>query len=229
MIYPVAKLLFILLMVGTVLIVAGCGPVEDVSLEEPACPRGVGHGFWDFRWIEDPDADPPANDAQRLLSRPNFGATSEAAGDLKAGIVDERLQSTLLTLTEKHSVCVQAFKEGHRFLPGVEDGPTIPEGYGEAGGLPNTHYFGRAADIWWVDGEPVEGNGTTPAVLDTGRMLANIPPPRRPDQIIGPPGWTKRLDYGWAKGWVLSKDQLELHEDHLHLGYRDETGTSNTR
>ena len=212
-----------------VMAVAGCGPVENVSFEEPACPRGVGHGFWDFRWWESPDADSPQNNAQRLLTTPNFGAAPEAASDLEAGIVDERLQATLLTLTEEHSICVQTFKTGHRFLPGVEDGPTIPEGYGGAGGLPNTHYFGRATDVYWIDGEPVEGNGTKPAVLDVGQMLANMQPQQRPDQIIGPPNWTRRLGYEWASGWVISQDQLDLHEDHLHIGYQDESGTNNTR
>ena len=197
--------------------------------EEPACPRGVGHGLRDLRWLETNGAAPAATGAERLLMRPNFGATSEAAGDLKAGIVDERLISTLLTISEDHSICVQTFKEGHRFLPGVGDGPTIPEGYGEAGGLPNTHYFGRATDIYWVDGVPVEGNGTEPAILDVGRKLAAIPPKQRPDQIIGPPGWAQRLGYGWASGWVLTQDQLDLHEDHLHIGYRDGSGTNNTR
>jgi hypothetical protein len=141
--------------------------------------------------------------------------------------VDERLASTLLTISERQTICVETFKEGHRFLPGVEDGPTIPEGYGEAGGLPNTHYFGRAADIYQIDGEPVQGNGTKPAVLDVGRTLASIPPEDRPDQIIGPPDWTRRLGYQPDAGWVLARDQLELHEDHLHIGYRQETGTYN--
>ena len=211
------------------LIVAGCGPVENVRLEEPACPRGVGHGFWDFRWLEDDNSDTASTGTEKLLNRPNFGATPEAAGDLEAGIVDARLISTLLTISKEHSICVQTFKEGHRFLPDEEDGPTIPEGYGNAGGLPNTHYLGRATDIYWIDGEPVEGNGTKPAVLDVGQMLANIPPGRRPDQIIGPPDWTQRLGYEWASGWVISQDQLDLHEDHLHIGYRDERGTNNTR
>ncbi len=211
------------------LVVAGCGPVDDVRWEEPACPRGVGHGFWDFRWFEGDESGNADTGAERLLNRPNFGATPEAAGDLRDGIVDGRMISTLLTVSREHRICVQTFKEGHRFLPGVEDGPTIPEGYGDAGGLPNTHYFGRAADIWWIDGEPVEGNGKKPAVLDVGRTLANMQPAQRPDQIIGPPGWTKRLGYKFERGWITAQDQVDLHKDHLHLGYRNETGTSNTR
>ncbi len=223
----IGLLLFLLL--GGAILAATLWSMENVRWEEPACPRGVGHGLGALRWLEGDGAGPAVTGTEKLLSRPNFGATPEAAGDLKAGIVDERLISTLLTISEEHSICVQTFKEGHSFLPGVEDGPTIPEGYGEAGGLPNTHYFGRATDIYQVDGVPVEGNGTQPAVLDVGRMLAAIPPEQRPDQIIGPPGWTERLGYGWALGWVLAQDQLDLHEDHLHIGYRDGSGTNNTR
>lgn len=221
--------MLVFLVLGSAALAAALWSMENVRWEEPACPRGVGHGFGALRWIEDDDVGPAATGAQQLLSRPNFGATPEAAGDLEAGIVDERLISTLLTVSEEHSICIQTFKEGHRFLPGEEDGPTIPEGYGAAGGLPNTHYFGRAADIYWIDGEPVEGNGTTPPVLDVGRELVGMPPDQRPDQIIGPPGWTRRLDNGWEEGWVISQEQLDLHRDHLHIGYRDERGTNNTR
>jgi hypothetical protein len=219
-----AALVAALLLVATLLLVA-CGSGGDVG-RSPACPPGVGRGLWDFPW----NADEPADEAAgRLLENPNFGATPQAAQDLEAGVVDERLVAVLRTITEEHRVCVEAFKEGHSFLPGVPDGPRIPEGYGEAGGLPNTHYFGRAADVYWVDGKPVAGNATDPDVLDVGRVLAEIPARRRPDQIIGPPTWTRALGYGRERGWVLARDQLELHEDHLHLGYMDERGTSNAR
>lgn len=226
MIRSIQNLAALLLVGGAVLAIA-IWSAENVRWEEPACPPATGHGLQDLRWIENDDAPPPETDAQRLLTRPNFGATPQAASDLEAGIVDGRMISTLLTVSREHSICVQTFKEGHRFLPGVEDGPTIPEGYGEAGGLPNTHYFGRAADIYQIDGEPVQGNGTKPATLDVGHMLADIPPDARPDQIIGPPDWTRQLGYTQNAGWVLARDQLDLHEDHLHLGYRDASGTNN--
>jgi hypothetical protein len=143
--------------------------------------------------------------------------------------VDERLVAALAAVSAEHRICVDAIKEGHYFLPGVPDGPRIPEGYGEAGGLPNTHYFGRAADIRWVNGEPVQGNATKRAVLDVGRILGGIPPGRRPDQIIGPERWARALGYRPEEGWILDPDQLELHADHLHIGYMDENGTRNAR
>ncbi len=104
---------------------------------------------------------------KELLETRNFEASSKAMEDLKGGAVDERLVATLQTVANTHRICVDAFKAGHYFLPGVEDGPLIPAGYGDAGGLPNTHYYGRAADIrrvdfypsfmdaCWVDGEQV--------------------------------------------------------------------------
>lgn len=205
---------------GTVLLLVSCGNLEAVD-PSPACPPGVGRGT--------SSSDSARSGARELLESRNFGATSQAAGDLERGIVDGRLVDALGELTKKHRVCVQAFKKGHYFLPGVPDGPRIPEGYGEAGGLPNTHYFGRAADIWWVDGEPVEGNATDPQVLKVGRLLAGIPRGKRPDQVIGPPGWSRTLGYGREEGWVLAPDQLRLHEDHIHIGYIDEPRGRNAR
>ena len=223
----IRSILIVALLLGGVLSIFALGRLDEERLA-PACPLGLGRGVWDLGFLEKDDTS-AGNTVQKLLDNPNFGASPEAAGDLEAGIVDERLVATLQTVTREHRICVEAFKEGHYFFPGVPDGPRIPEGYGEAGGLPNTHYFGRAADIRWVDGKPVEGNATDPEVLDVGRILAGIPPQRRPDQIIGPPGWTGTLGYGREAGWVLDADQLELHEDHIHLGYVDETGTRSTR
>ena len=203
------------------------GNLEEARLSPPACPLGVGRGLWDPALLG--GAGQGSGEARELLEEPNFGASPEAAGDLRTGIVDERLVATLHTIVEEHRICVVAFKAGHYFLPGVPDGPKIPEGYGRAGGLTNTHYYGRAADIWWVDGKPVEGNGADPALVDVGRVLADIPPQRRPDQIIGPRAWAKDLGYGREEGWILDSDQLALHNDHIHLGYMDSKGTRNSR
>jgi hypothetical protein len=167
--------------------------------------------------------------AGELLETRNFEASPKAIGDLRDEAVDERLVTTLQTVAEEHRICVDSFKEGHYFLPGVEDGPLIPEGYGKAGGLTNTHYYGRAADIRRVNGKSVRGNGADPEVLDVGRKISGIPPQQRPDQIIGPQDWTEALDRSRGEGWILEDDQLTLHEDHLHLGYTSENGTLNTQ
>ena len=213
------------LLLGAALLTA-CGSVERVDLT-PACPPGVGSGLRDLFPSTGEDSTLGSTDARKLLESQNFGATPQAVRDLERGIVDQRLVETLRVLTRGHRICVQTFKAGHYFLPGVPDGPRIPEGYGKAGGLPNTHYFGRAADVWWVDGKPVEGNAAARDILHVGRVLAGIPPGRRPDQIIGPPGWTRDLGYGRQDGWVLASDQLELHRDHIHIGFIHESGSGN--
>ncbi len=214
------------LLFGGAVLLGACGPLDEERLD-PACPPGVGRGLWEALPFGEEEAGAPP--VRRLLENPNFGATPEAAGDLEAGIADKRLVAALAAVAEERPICVDAIKEGHYFLPGVPDGPRIPEGYGEAGGLPNTHYFGRAADIRWVGGEPVEGNGTAEAVLDVGRILEAIPPGRRPDQVIGPRSWADSLGYPREAGWILDDDQLELHEDHIHIGYMKERGTHNSR
>ena len=213
---------------GAVLLLVSCGNQGTLD-RSPACPLGVGRGIWDLGSLVGADAGPVSTEVRKLLASPNFGAAPQATDDLEAGIVDQRLIATLRVLSKEHRICVETFKEGHYFLPGVQDSPRIPKGYGKVGGLPNTHYFGRAADVWWVDGKPVEGNATNPDVLKLGKLLAGIPPKRRPDQIIGPPRWARTLGHGRLRGWVLAPDQLKLHKDHIHIGYMDEQGTHNTR
>ncbi len=78
-------------------------------------------------------AEPADGEVERLLENPNFEASRKAEGDLRAGIVDARLVSTLQTVAEEHQICVHAFKEGHYFLPGVPESTVIPEDYSEAG------------------------------------------------------------------------------------------------
>lgn len=174
-------------------------------------------------------AEGASGEARELLESRNFEASSKAVGDLREGIVDERLVATLQTVTKEHRICVDTFKEGHSFLPGIPDGPLIPDGYGEAGGLPNTHYYGRAADIRRVNDKPVRGNGADPEIMDFGETIADIPPQERPDQIIGPESWAETLGRSSEEGWILDDDQLKLHEDHLHVGYMRTAGTLNTQ
>jgi hypothetical protein len=174
-------------------------------------------------------AEGATGEARELLETRNFEASRNAIGDLKGGEVDERLVATLQAVTEEHRICVDSFKEGHYFLPGVPDGPLIPDSYGDAGGLPNSHYYGRAVDVRRVNGKSVSGNGTDPDVLDIGEIISRVPPQERPDQIIGPESWAKTLGRSSEEGWILDEDELMRHEDHLHIGYRSEGSTSNSR
>lgn len=180
----------------------------------------------DFRPLpSSPTVKPGSGRAEDLLADPDCKFSDVARADLEAGVVDEYLISTLQAVCRKHSISVNVFKTGHTFGPGLEEGPEIPVGYGNAGGYPNTHYFGRAADIWEVDGKPVEGNGADPAVVSVGRILAGLPTENKPDVVIGPDAWNRVLGYGPEQGWVIDQDQVALHADHLHVGYWEGDGT----
>ena len=108
---------------------------------------------------------PGSGEVEDLLANPNCKFSEPATMDLEAGIVDERLVATLQAVCQEHEIYVGAFKTGHTFGAGFPEGPTIPAGYGTGSGHPNTHYFGRAADVWEVDGMPVEGDGSHPSVV----------------------------------------------------------------
>ena len=157
--------ILILALVAALLAVS-CGRLDDGGSPrlDPACPPGIGRGIWDGGFFGEEERQGP-REVRRLLENPDFGASGEAAGDLRAGIVDPRLVAALRAVTREHSICVDAFKEGHYFIEGVEDGPRIPEGYGEAGGLPNTHYHGRAATSGTWTGSPSRATARTPRSL----------------------------------------------------------------
>jgi len=154
---------------------------------------------------------PGTGSAEDLLSDPNFEASPEAEGDLRAGIVDEGLISALGAVTDRHRVRVSVFKTGHPY----GEMPDLPAALG--GGY-NSHYYGRAVDIPEVDGKPVAGNGTDPDVLDVGRILHSLPASARPDEVIGPTDWTAELGYTRDEGFVTDPGFTREHRDHLHVG-----------
>jgi len=187
-----------------------------------ACPEGTGLGSGGASGLADP-AVPGSGSAEELLRDLNFQASPGSVEDLRTGIVDERLVAALQAITEEHAIYVSAIKTDHPF------GPTIPESYIGASGVPNSHYYGRAADIAQVDGRPVEGNGSSEAVLDVGRILAGIPPGERPDEIVGPPEWQAELGYPREAGFVTDPGLNAAHSNHVHVGLQSDSGTANTR
>jgi hypothetical protein len=167
---------------------------------------------------------PDTDEVRRLLNEPNFEGAPNAIDDLQKRIVDRLLIEALLIIVQKHQICVNTFKTGHQFIAGLIDGPFIPKEYGGDGSWTNTHYYGRAVDIFEVDHKAVQSNGLSENVLDVGKILASIQKEKRPDQVIGPTAWTQALektngDDGWL---VVDEWQTRLHEDHLHIGYETE-------
>ncbi|MDQ3362990.1 MAG: hypothetical protein M3534_15265, partial [Actinomycetota bacterium] len=106
---------------AAMLLAASCGPPDGLDREnlDPACPPGLGRGILDPGFLG-PDDDRGGPAVRKLLENPDFGVSGEAAEDLRGGVVDPRLVTTLRTVAGEHRICVDVFKEGHFFLPGVE-------------------------------------------------------------------------------------------------------------
>jgi hypothetical protein len=130
-----------------------------------------------------------------LLNNPRVVLTPRARGDLEAGIVDARLVSLLAWISERHAIGISVFKTGHaKYVRGTN--------------RISNHYYGRAADIFSVDGAPVSRSSFS------GRQLvlavASVEGPLRPSEVGHPFG-----DIRFSGGFSDAD-----HSRHIHLGYR---------
>lgn len=121
--------------------------------------------------------------------------------------MDSRLVEVFLALAVEHEIAISIIKTGHPL------DATAPSG------RENDHYFYRAADITAVDGQPVADDACSPALLDVGRILYDLPPDIRPHRIYGPAGWHRALGYSAERGFISDPFHDAIHADHLHLGY----------
>ncbi len=130
---------------------------------------------------------------QQLLGNPRIALSTNARADVAAGLVDPRLISLLQVLSARHTLSVSVFKSGHSM-------------YTRSGSVSN-HYYGRAADIFYVDGVEVSSSS-----LPSRRLVAEISVirgPFRPTEVGHP---FARMSFG---GGFSDGDHL----DHVHIGY----------
>jgi hypothetical protein len=132
--------------------------------------------------------------AADLLRNPRVILTPHARADLQAGVVDQRLVSLLAWVAERHTISVTVFKTGH-------------SKYTRSGRV-SYHFYGRAADIFFVDGLPVSStsSGARRLVME----IASAPGSRRPDELGHPFG-----AIGFPGGFTDAD-----HAGHIHVGFR---------
>lgn len=152
-----------------------------------------------YGW-EPPDADLLA---RAVLAHPRLSLRPAAAGDVRAGVVDDRVLALLLAAaTDHHLGGVGPLVSGHHDCVGGGDRRSRP------GCTLSNHIFGRAADVGSVDGEAVSArNGGARAVLDEILALTGA---IRPDEIGVP-----FPEYDPLPGVFSDAD----HRHHLHLGF----------
>lgn len=131
--------------------------------------------------------------ARDLLNNPRVVLAPKARADLYAGIVDQRLVSLLTWVAERHTISITVFKTGH-------------SKYTRSGSV-SLHYGGAAADIFFVDGQPVStANSRAEAlVLDLAQISGSL----RPDELGHPFG-----AIGFPGGFTDAD-----HRDHIHIGF----------
>ncbi len=130
---------------------------------------------------------------QRLLNNPRIALSASARADVAAGLVDPRLISLLQALSARQTLSVSVFKTGHSM-------------YTRSGSVSN-HHYGRAADVFFIDGLPVSSSSLVARRFTQG--ISTIRGPLRPDEIGHPFGG---LDF--AEGF----SDVD-HQDHIHIGY----------
>ena len=135
----------------------------------------------------------PRSGAPRLRAR-GLEVPGAAATDVEAGRVTPELRLLLRTLAREHRLSVSVFVSGHPYEVFGTDSPS-------------NHSFGRAVDIWAVDGRPVAGMAPDdPALVRVLRRAREL----GSDEIGGP------ADLDGPGGVHFAN---ALHRDHVHIGF----------
>ncbi|MEA3076327.1 MAG: hypothetical protein QOF60_1235 [Actinomycetota bacterium] len=133
--------------------------------------------------------------ASAVLDHPHVQLRAEAAADVRAGLVDERVIAVVLVVATRHDLrSVGPFVTGHGY-------------YVQGTDRPSNHAFGRAVDLPWVDGDAV--SPANDGARAAAELAGAIPGALRPDEIGCP----------WALRVPGVRTFTEGHDDHLHVGY----------
>lgn len=132
--------------------------------------------------------------ASDLLANPHLVLTEVARADLAHGVVDPRVVALLAALSESHVIGVSVLETGHSlFVAGTT--------------RVSNHVFGRAADIYMVDGEAVSPGSRAAAAAVA--WLGTLTGPARPDEVGQP----------FADLPAAGFFSDAAHLDHIHVAY----------
>jgi hypothetical protein len=138
-----------------------------------------------------------SGDVAALLANPNVRFTTAARGDLETGVVDGRVVALLSALATRHTLDVAVFRSGHSpFVAGTTSF--------------SNHWFGRAVDIFRIDGEPVSPSSV--AARNLVLEVLSVPESTllRPSEVGHP--WSDLDD-------VPGSFSDAAHQDHVHIGW----------
>ena len=119
--------------------------------------------------------------------------TANARADVEAGVVDVRLLGLLQALSRRYTLGVSVFKTGHSMRT-------------RSGSISN-HFYGRGADIFFVNGQSVSSSNE--GARELVRTIGGLGSDARPSEIGHP-----FADLA-VPGGFTDRD----HVDHIHIGY----------
>ena len=108
-----------------------------------------------------------AEQSRALLANPRLTLGAYPRADLSAGIIDGRVIALLTLLLERHTLAVSALRSGHSMCIGGGDPTTRP------GCTISLHYYGRAVDIYSIDGSPSPPAAPPPGPSSTSSRLSH--------------------------------------------------------
>ena len=133
-----------------------------------------------------------------VLNNSKITLTRNARRDLEEGLVDARVIALLAEIGKAHEIAISVLKTGHsRCVDAIE----------HAGCPVSKHYFGRAADIYKVDGKPVTSSNE--AARELTLWLNSVEKAYRPTEIGSP--------FSDLTAGPFFTD--EYHADHIHIGF----------
>jgi len=138
---------------------------------------------------------PAAATPASLLANNSIAFSPAAADDIAHGVADKRLVALLAWMAVRHGIVVSVIKTGHaRYVAGTHK--------------ESNHWFGRAATIVEVDGQPVTAGSS--AAADLWKQLRAAPKAIRPAEIGAP--WT-------APSTSLRSFSGPDEQSSLHVGF----------
>jgi hypothetical protein len=137
-----------------------------------------------------------------LLANDSLAFSPGAADDVSHGVADRRLVALLAWIAQRHGIVVTLIRTGHpKFVAGTHK--------------ISNHWYGRAATIVQVDGQPVNAGSSAARAL--WLELQRAPKALRPAEIGAP--WASPANPRWFTG----PDEAST----LHVGF-DAPGASAT-
>lgn len=165
--------------------------IEDVEVPTQAAPTSTPTP------TRSAPQQPSGTSAQDILNNSRIKLSASARADLRAGVVDKRLLNIVGMIVRNHTIAISVFR--YQRIKKV-----------------NPHYFGRAVDIYMVDGSHVSSSNSSARRLI--EMLIALPNnSTRPNEIGIPAAWADLVRRYRKPGFALFA--RSDHNTHLHIAF----------